>query len=190
MRRAIVVAAIGLAAVGVGVFFLTRDSVDVDGIGGFVTYSWGDLAERPGAKQFQGDGTVVAIFSARNVRDHAVKLAVPKSERDALAKDGIRASVVFVESKPGKSFGDVQNDEDLARASTTMPAKVNGALVHVFRVTKCADRRRDLTVGFPLETDGHEALTEWAPSSEKTALRSYDADVTDGFGRVTLKACS
>jgi hypothetical protein len=96
VKRALI-AAVAVVAIGVGVYFFTRPSADIDNTGRFITQSWGGLADRPGAKRFAGTGTVIAALSARNTRDQAVKVEVPEEERTWLADNGVRASVVFTQ---------------------------------------------------------------------------------------------
>ncbi len=173
MKR-IVAAAVAVIAIGAGVYFLTRPSADFDHLAGAATRAWGGARVTSGKDvipddRFAGTGTVVAMFSARNVRDHDVELAVPKGERERLAKDGIRASVVFVPVARTRGYGDVDSAKELAHGSTTMPAKADGEIVHVFQVTDCR-RGRDIPVSFPLEVDGHEAQVDLdAPQRRRQA---------------------
>jgi hypothetical protein len=177
-----------IAAIGVGVYFFTRPSPDIDNTGGFITQSWGGLAKRPGAKRFAGTGTVIAALSARNTRDQAVKVEVPEEERTWLADNGVRASVVFTQLHGGGSYGDYANDEDLKKGSATMPAHADGELVYVYRVTDCK-RGRDIAVGYPLEVDGHEARVEISPSTDERKPVSYESDMASIWGSLLLLSC-
>jgi hypothetical protein len=191
--RRIAAAAVGIVAIGVGVYFLTRPSPDFDDLASAAAHGWGGA--RPTSAEdvipfdrFAGTGTVVAMFSARNVRDHDVELAVPEGERERLAKDGIRASAVFVPISATGGYGGVDSAQELAKGSTTMPSRTDGEIVHVFEVADCK-RGRDIRVSFPVEVDGHEAKVEWAPSTDEVALRSYEDDVARRFSGITLERC-
>jgi hypothetical protein len=183
--KRIAAAAVAVIAIGAGVYVLTRPSADIDQVGGFVTRSWGDLAERAGSRRFEGTGTVVAALSARNTRDHAVKLEVPEKQRTWLAEHGVRASVLFTPLGGGDAYGDYAGDADLEKGSATMAAHAEGELVHVFRVIDCR-RPLDLPAGYALEVDGHEARTEISPTADERKLVSYESDMRKLWGDLIL----
>jgi hypothetical protein len=183
--KRIAAAAVAVIAIGAGVYFLTRPSADIDQVGGFITRSWGELAEPDGSKRFEGTGTVVVALTARNTRDHAVKVEVPNEQRTWLAEHGVRASVIFTPLHGGGVYGDYASDADLKKGNATMPAHAEGELVHVFRVIDCK-RPLDLPAGYALEVDGHEARTEISPSADERKLVSYESDMHRLWGDMVL----
>ncbi len=159
MKRAIPVAVIAVLAIGAGVYLLTRPSADVELRGGYATRAWGgaealDTNEAGAYSRFKGTGTVVAVVQAANPTDEAIELAVPD---DATGFPGLELSVAFIPAVPPDSFPKIDGDDDLTGVSTTMPARAQGEIVHVFRVVDC---KRTEGLGVPkltLEADGHPA---------------------------------
>jgi hypothetical protein len=190
MRRAIIVlAALVVVGAGVLVYVLTRPSADLDGPGSYATRGFGTKPEtrKSGpARRYSGTGTVIAAFSATNRRDHDVKLSVPKKTREQLARSGVRAEVLFLPLTRDRGYGAYRSEADLKRGSTTMPAKADGEIVHVFRVDRCG---ANFSPTFALDVDGHTARVDVAVTSDHYELWTWDRDVTDAFGNLQIGGC-
>jgi hypothetical protein len=132
---------------------------------------------------------VIAAFSATNRRDHDVELSVPKETRDELAREGVRAEVLFVPLKRSGGWGNYQRESDLKRGSTTMPAKADGEIVHVFRIDRCVPSGTTVSPAYALDVDGHTARVQVALTSDHHELWSWDRDITDEFGRLQIGGC-
>jgi hypothetical protein len=186
VRRALI-AAVVLIGLGVGVYVYTRPSADLDGPGSFATRGFGAKPVEPKtgpALRYSGTGTVIAAFSATNRRDHAVKLSVPKDSRDALARSGVRAEVLFVPLTRG--YGAYERESDLKRGTATMPAKAEGEIVHVFHIDRCGS---NFSPTYALDVDGHAARVDVAVTSDHHELWSWDRDVSDVAGSLQIGAC-
>jgi hypothetical protein len=193
VRRALIAGA-ALIALGAGVliYVATRPSADVDGIGSSAIRGFGAKPVHPNAmprRQWSGTGTVIAAFSATNPRDHDVKLSVPKATRDELAQSSVRAEVLFVPLQRSGGWGNYQRESDLKRGSTTMPAKGDGEIVHVFHVDRCQPGETWVSPSYALDVDGHTAQVEVALTSDKHEFWSWDRDITDEFGRLRIGGC-
>jgi hypothetical protein len=186
VRRALI-AAVVLIALGVWVYVYTRPSADLDGPGSSATRGFGTKAAQPEtgpARRYSGTGTVIAAFSATNRRDHDVELSVPKEASDMLARSGVRAEVLFVPLTRG--YGAYERESDLKRGSTTMPAKADGEIVHVFHIDRCGS---SFSPTYALDVDGHPARVDVTITSDHHELWSWDRDVSDVAGSLQIGGC-